>query len=150
MSGVVGTSGPQTLFPFLTCVAKCISKPLQVCGYHSHCVALPKRRTSFLSVNPPDLSTKPLFWSMQCRSHHRFTRTSTMFDTVRAELQPVYIKVPPDKTLQMIRKQQLRRGWSSGEWCHPLCSLLLITREKGGLGLLNTHGNEMWGKPRIY
>lgn len=149
MSGVAGTSGPQTLFPFLTGVAKSISKPLQVCGRCSHCVTLPMRR-KYHFCQWTLLSTKPLFWSMQCRSHHRFTRTSTMFDTVRAELQPVYIKVPPNKTLQMIRKQQFRRDWPSGEWCHPLCSLLLITREKGGLGLLNTHGNEMWGKPRIY
>lgn len=54
----------------------------------------------FLSVKPSGLRTKPLFWSTQSESHRSFTRARTMFDTITADLQPVWKKkVRPEQNL---------------------------------------------------
>lgn len=51
-----------------------------------------KKNMLFLSVKPSGLRTKPVFWSVQSKSHCSFTRAITMFDTITADLQPVWKK----------------------------------------------------------
>lgn len=60
----------------------------------------------FLSAKPSGLRTQALFWSMQSQNHRSFTRASTMFDTIIADLQPVWEKKVPRLNKTFARNAQ--------------------------------------------
>lgn len=156
MPGEADSSGPWALFAYVAIEVKRIRKSLQVCDHSDHCIVLPKKKTCRETLWPeyktPLLEHRIRKSSWLYKSKHQVGHNHSRYaaSLKTKKLTPPSPPPPQTKSLQeMLRKWQSRGGWPSGEWCHPLCSLL-FTREKEGLELLNAHGNEIRGKPRIY
>lgn len=155
MAGVSDSSGPQALFACVAIGVKRICKFVQVYDLSGHHVVLPRHRTCCFcqwKTHWPENKTSLLEHTIKkssqlykCKHHIWHNQSGSAATLEKKKKRPSWTK----PLQEMLRKWLTRGGWPSGKWCHPLCSLF-ITREKGGFGLLNTHGNEMWGKPRIY